>query len=410
VVKKTGADEEKWAAFAAANTASALRLEVRDAIRTGRTEPREGTFGLPNGMTDFSVGLTREQDNLREKAMELAAADMVEERGEEGWRPSPEEVLLRIFEDVLRAHHEEKRKAGGKKKGASRARRRSSPYSIVYVADREKRRSHVLTKDGPVEVPYEHVERIAGEARTHVVRPDEELERGEALIPRKGKGGRKKTEGEVPAALAAKVLALHDHRCAHCGRTLGIHLHHIIFRANGGPHSLANLLPCCRRCHGALHARTLEVFRDAFGQLYWRRKADRIEKLMGEELEELRRIPAVTIIEAARLAALAPRAADASARSAPSPATASPTAPPIAVETRKEAEFIVEAMTRKLRYGRDEARARVAAALASLSGLGRRPTGDEIFRAALGRKEGDGNSSRAEKSGDGDGAPEAKRS
>ncbi len=53
--------------------------------------------------------------------------------------------------------------------------------------------------------------------------------------------------------------------------------------------------------------------------------------------------------------------------------------------------------------GKVDARERVAAALRELAASGREPTGNDLFRAAIGWKDGGRNSSRAEKSKDGDG-------
>ena len=96
--------------------------------------------------------------------------------------------------------------------------------------------------------------------------------------------------------------------------------------------------------------------------------------------------------------------------SAPPPAEASPPAPALSAATRKEAEWVVEVLVRRLRYARDEARDRVAAALEALAGLGREPTGDEIFQLALGRKAPDGDSARDENRRCGGEEPEADRS
>lgn len=53
----------------------------------------------------------------------------------------------------------------------------------------------------------------------------------------------------------AYVLSRDHHTCQKCGTTKGsLHVHHIIFRSNGGTNSPNNLVTLCESCHDKLHA------------------------------------------------------------------------------------------------------------------------------------------------------------
>jgi hypothetical protein len=61
--------------------------------------------------------------------------------------------------------------------------------------------------------------------------------------------------------LAKAVLAIHSRivlarfrwRCAHCGRSRPLEIHHKLPRSLGGTHRVENLEPACWDCHRALH-------------------------------------------------------------------------------------------------------------------------------------------------------------
>jgi len=73
---------------------------------------------------------------------------------------------------------------------------------------------------------------------------------------------------------ALKRLERREHRAVHeavhrrdgricqvcriyCGQS--IHLHHVVYRSQGGPTTLENLLSVCQKCHAAIHAKTIQV-------------------------------------------------------------------------------------------------------------------------------------------------------
>jgi 5-methylcytosine-specific restriction endonuclease McrA len=86
--------------------------------------------------------------------------------------------------------------------------------------------------------------------------------------PQRGTMKREKARAKRQAAKADRLVyqAVHarDGRvCQVCGIFCGtlIHLHHIVYRSQGGPTSVDNLLSVCMRCHAGIHARTIEAGR-----------------------------------------------------------------------------------------------------------------------------------------------------
>lgn len=43
--------------------------------------------------------------------------------------------------------------------------------------------------------------------------------------------------------------------CALCGATHPLHLHHVVFRSQGGDDVRANMVPMCIQCHAGYHTR-----------------------------------------------------------------------------------------------------------------------------------------------------------
>ncbi len=265
--------QERWLSFALTHSADALIAEARDAERNGRDHPREGSYGLPNILVDERFLLTREEQEIVRKALEKKGWELRAASDDEEYRPSAVECLVAIAKDEL-AKADEAADAAAKE-----SHERAPSFEVVYIVCKKCGASGIQTEDGLVEVSHEHVKSIEGEA-TMIEIESKELVRGEAVLP-------DEVEGEVPAGVIVKVLALHDHRCAHCGRRLGLHIHHVIFRCHQGPHEVWNLLVVCRACHSNIHRGDLEVIRDARGTLHWTSRADRIASAIAAELKEL---------------------------------------------------------------------------------------------------------------------------
>ncbi len=275
------------------------------------------------------------------------------------------------------------------------------------------------TEDGPVEVPDQYVQLFEKWSRKIEYACEELSARGE-LLPEGEKAG------DLPREVEEKVLALAERKCAHCGRTTGLHIHHIIFKSKRGTNAISNLVCICNFCHEALHNGNLEVFRDSNGLLYWRNKADRLNVLLEEEVKEYLSIPAASIVEVPVERPEAGRAEEEAiveeldpgsppaepTAAAPVAPVAMPVAPaeaaaPVEEEPRsvntpppseKSAEeTAAEAKTRESAeeaeraqrgsFGATEARERTEKALAYLAsqGLDRPPTVEDILSIALRR-------------------------
>jgi len=359
----TAETEEAWLSFAQTHRAGALKAEVKDAQRNGRKLPRKGTYGLPNILVQLGFRLSREELEIVRKATEKAAAEMArldggeKERGKKRRRPSPEEVLLFLSRrwlerDPCGPHGEE-------------TERKRSPFDIVYQSCLDCKRSHVLTEEGPVEVPPERLAEIEKEARKVVILP-EDMVKGEAFPP--GEVSR-----DIPADVELKVLSRYGKACVRCGARLHLHLHHVIFRCNGGPNEVWNLCPLCPACHGCVHEGTLEVFLDSLGELHWRTKAERVASLLEDELKELASVPQVMVVVEKK------GEAPPGAGEAPSNGTVESQAE---VALNRESEDAAAGL-RTLGYGKNEARELVGKALGKLSGLGRPPRVAAILETAV---------------------------
>ena len=58
--------------------------------------------------------------------------------------------------------------------------------------------------------------------------------------------------------LYLKVFERDGWNCRHCSFRV-VHPHHIIFRSQGGPDDMRNLITLCPSCHEAVHAKNLEI-------------------------------------------------------------------------------------------------------------------------------------------------------
>ena len=74
---------------------------------------------------------------------------------------------------------------------------------------------------------------------------------------------RRRSEREALTALinvvyqmhSRQVLDRHGWRCARCGGSYLLQIHHRKFRSHGGTHRLDNLEPVCGDCHRLIHGR-----------------------------------------------------------------------------------------------------------------------------------------------------------
>lgn len=62
-----------------------------------------------------------------------------------------------------------------------------------------------------------------------------------------------KPKYKIERIIKELVLFRDGYRCTECGRTDHLHIHHIIYRSNGGTDSTENLTTLCQTCHKAQH-------------------------------------------------------------------------------------------------------------------------------------------------------------
>jgi len=298
--------EEKWILFACSKSFERLKVEVRDAKRNGRKEPRKGKGGLPDIGVHLDFELTQPEYQVVRKAMQKTSAEISERSG--GGRVSPKEVLLFWAERFLATD------PSGALEG--RTERDGSHYTIVFHMCELCRQATLPTADGPVEVPLEVVERIEGEADKVRIEREEEVRPAKLENSAKPEGQQDSPccegdccphahEEECPLpeskpnteTLTRKVLLRDGGMCAnpHCGRTLGLNAHHLHFRSAGGATALWNETSVCGSCHSLLHGGLLTVEGDPLTGLTWTPWADRIVLDLGAELGELSQLPPVVL-------------------------------------------------------------------------------------------------------------------
>lgn len=70
----------------------------------------------------------------------------------------------------------------------------------------------------------------------------------------KSKPKTKRSKPGVPPQVAESVLERDHHRCRLCGSGSNLHLHHIVYRSEGGPHVEENLITLCSLDHNRVHS------------------------------------------------------------------------------------------------------------------------------------------------------------
>lgn len=64
---------------------------------------------------------------------------------------------------------------------------------------------------------------------------------------------------EEYSALCALVANRDEWKCKHCGFRNNLHVHHIIYRSQGGADEMSNLVTLCNACHEAVHRGDLKI-------------------------------------------------------------------------------------------------------------------------------------------------------
>lgn len=66
--------------------------------------------------------------------------------------------------------------------------------------------------------------------------------------------GPKKKKADIPDTIRKAVLKRDKNRCRFCRTKDGLHLHHIVYRSQGGEHVEHNLITLCHRHHALIHS------------------------------------------------------------------------------------------------------------------------------------------------------------
>lgn len=105
-----------------------------------------------------------------------------------------------------------------------------------------------------------------------------------------GNGNERRTDGNVPQAMREQVLARDGYRCRFCGMANNhLHVHHILYRSQGGPHENWNLIVLCDEHHALVHSnkrRYMPLLRGLIWFMYVERKRyllPQLERILGEE-------------------------------------------------------------------------------------------------------------------------------
>jgi hypothetical protein len=370
--------EKAWLDFARGRSSHDVKREVQAAVAAGCDAPRKNPYGLPGVKLRMGLQFTPEQHDLVEKALRKVAGEIKGPLG--GQKPSPEAALLfvaqRIIEtDCLLSDRVEKK----------------GPLStILYRHCPACRISHVVTKDGPMEVPPEVIERAEAEADKVVISPEEELgPEARGTVP--------KAERDKPntPALTRRVLLRDNGVCAntYCSHRAGLNAHHVIWRSKGGKTEIWNEISLCRGCHTLVHAGLLRITSTELGEVKFEPRADKRPLDLAALREKVVKAPVVEVVVPASGDGLVPRRlGPVPAGSHGAPASAGAPAAPAAGQASgrtsqgPELEPLVWAL-RNLGHRADAARERVHEAAEHFERLGQTPKAEQILKRALMRRD-----------------------
>jgi hypothetical protein len=307
--------EETWLRFAAhPRTLKEIRVEVADALRNGRKLPRDNGYGLPRLKVQFSVELEPEQHELLARALDVIAEGMASRLGRKGG-VKPGEALVHLAQAVL--EDGVPGDTGSPSEADEPREGEPSIFTILYRTCPDCRVSHVATEDGFVEVDPSVVARVEGDAERVRIAPEEEVDPSQTEAGSQADADAELTTGPVMGPVVGPIagpvekdrpnrrdlirkVRLRDGGCCanpHCGRTHGLHAHHIRFRVDGGRTALFNETLLCRWCHRLIHQGFLEIRGNVETGLQFVTVADRMRLDLGDEESELASLPRVELVE-----------------------------------------------------------------------------------------------------------------
>jgi hypothetical protein len=326
--------EKAWLDLARGRSSHDVGLEVEAAVLADRREPRKNPYGLPGIKLRMGFEFAPEQYDLVEKALRKVGCEIEGPLG--GKRPSPEAALLYLAQRIMETDSA----------ASDRVEKKGAPATIVYRHCPACRISHVIMKDGPMEVPPEVIERAEAEADKVVISPEEELGpaatlEARARAPRaledatgaaraaepsseeaqpeaestllEAEGDRPGAEGTVPnpdgtvpkserdkpntPALTRRILLRDNNICANtfCGRRAGLTAHHIVFRSRGGKTAIYNEISLCRICHALAHTGLLRITSTEVGEVRFEPRADKCRLDLAALREKVAGAPLVAV-------------------------------------------------------------------------------------------------------------------
>lgn len=292
----TSDTEVEWIELSWGASVRELLAEVKEAVRSGRTPPREKRHGLPNLLSRLSIELTLEEKERVRAAFACVAEALGTEDGQPADRGAspeadPRPTLLRWADAILAGAIPSgpcEVRRSGKGKSAGMPARPSPVQTILYQSCPDCRSATVQTESGSVQVAPARIDELAEHAKRVHIAPEEEIE-VETLPP-----------GELDppnsARLASQVLHRDGLRCANpgCGSQRNLQAHHVVFRSKGGPTVLANEVAVCDQCHAGIHQGIVELRGSVSSGLEWcprpRTPSARIREaeVLRDRLRELR--------------------------------------------------------------------------------------------------------------------------
>ncbi len=194
----------------------------------------EGRISWSKVLTLMSVARTSNQDTWLERATKMSCR--------------------RLKKAVAQANN------GKKVTGESESGLPQPMYDLRVAMDMkaqeelEELRQHLMRKHDRLVTDSEILAWLMAEAKGKIEVPDEEKDAARRLACE---------DKETPDWLRREVLARDGYECTHCSRRGKLHVHHIIFRENGGRTSADNLMALCLGCHGMVHSGFLRIVGEA---------------------------------------------------------------------------------------------------------------------------------------------------
>ena len=178
-----------------------------------------------------------------------------------------------------------------------------SIFTILYRTCPDCRLSHVATENGFVEVDPSVVDRVEGDAEKVRIAPEEEVAPADSNAEAGAEPDEPIVKDHPNRRELIRKIRLRDGGCCgnpHCGRTCGLHGHHIRFRVDGGRTALYNEILLCRWCHRLVHQALLEIRGNVETGLRFVTVADRMKLDLEDEESELASLPRVELVEVVR--------------------------------------------------------------------------------------------------------------